>query len=227
MRNITFLFLLLMTFPIIGKSQTVIKMKSEGGVSIIPCKVNGLNLNFIFDTGAGDVSISLTEASFMLKNGYLEKNDIIGTSNYLDANGNISEGININLREIEIGGLKIKNVKASIVKNLKAPLLLGQSALSKLGRFQIDLDSNTLTILNEKGTYNYSKNSKNNDQVVDTTNKLKIDPNNESEYFEQGVSKYNLDDYQGAIIEFSKVIEINSTNDQAYYNRGLSKASLE
>ena len=55
-------------------------MKREGGVSIIPCKVNGLNLNFIFDTGASNVSISLTEASFMLKNGYLEEGDIIGTS---------------------------------------------------------------------------------------------------------------------------------------------------
>jgi predicted aspartyl protease len=43
-------------------SQTVIQMKREGGVSIIPCKVNGLQLSFIFDTGASDVSISLTEA---------------------------------------------------------------------------------------------------------------------------------------------------------------------
>lgn len=88
MRNIICSFFLFMTSPIVGKTQTIIKMKSEGGVSIIPCKVNGLNLNFIFDTGASDVSLSLTEASFMLKNGYLDSNDIIGTSDYLDANGN-------------------------------------------------------------------------------------------------------------------------------------------
>lgn len=43
-------------------SQTVIQMKRQGGVSIIPCKVNGLQLSFIFDTGASDVTISLTEA---------------------------------------------------------------------------------------------------------------------------------------------------------------------
>ena len=150
MWNIILLLLLLMGSPNIGQSQTVIKMKSEGGVSIIPCKVNGLNLNFIFDTGASDVSISLTEASFMLKNGYLDTNDIIGTSNYLDANGNISEGVIINLKEIEIAGLKLSNVKATIIKNIKAPLLLGQSAINKLGKIQIDLASNTLTILNGK-----------------------------------------------------------------------------
>ena len=57
-------------------------MKRKGGVSIIPCKVNGSPLSFIFDTGAADVTISLTEESFMFKNGYLTKNDIIGTSNY-------------------------------------------------------------------------------------------------------------------------------------------------
>ncbi len=98
-------------------------MKKEGGVSIVPCKINGLNLSFIFDTGASDVTISLTEASFMLKNGYLTKEDIIGSEKYLDATGNISEGITINIREIEIEGLVLQNVKASIVKTLGAPLL--------------------------------------------------------------------------------------------------------
>jgi clan AA aspartic protease (TIGR02281 family) len=122
-------------------------MKREGGVSIIPCKVNGLNLSFIFDTGASDVTISLTEASFMLKNGYLNKEDIFGTTKYSDANGNISEGIIINLKEIEISGLKLYNVRAAIVNNLDAPLLLGQSALSKLGKIQLDLGTNTLTII--------------------------------------------------------------------------------
>ena len=135
-------------------SQTVIQMKKEGGVSIIPCKVNGLSLSFIFDTGASEVTLSLTEAKFMLKNGYLSKNDILGTSKYSDANGDISEGININIREIEIQGLKLYNVKAAIVKNMEAPLLLGQTAISKLGVFQLDLISNTLTILSNSSSKN-------------------------------------------------------------------------
>lgn len=131
-----------------SQAQKVIKMQSEGGVSIIPCKVNGLNLKFVFDTGASNVSISLTEALFMLKNDYLSSDDIIGKEKYKDANGAISEGVKINLKEIEIEGIKIYNVEASIVKNQKAPLLLGQSAISKLGQIQIDLRNNTLTISN-------------------------------------------------------------------------------
>lgn len=147
-RLIAAILLLQITLPVF--SQLVIQMKREGGVSIVPCKVNGLNLSFIFDTGASDVTISLTEASFMLKNGYLRKEDIIGSEKYLDASGNITEGITINLREIEIEGLKLFNVKASIVKSLEAPLLLGQSALNKLGTVYLDLNKNQLTIANYK-----------------------------------------------------------------------------
>ncbi|GEM_PF-2120890 len=151
--SILMTFLLLLT--LMGNSQTVIKMKRDGGVSVIPCKVNGLNLNFIFDTGASSVSLSMTEASFMLKNDYLSYDDIIDSQKYLDAQGNISEGIRINLKEIEIGGKKLYNVEASIVKNQIAPLLLGQSAISKLGKIQLDLESNTLTILDGKRVYDY------------------------------------------------------------------------
>ncbi|MBC7525280.1 MAG: hypothetical protein H7239_12685 [Flavobacterium sp.] len=48
-------------------------MERKGGVSIVPCKVNKLNLSFVFDTGASDVTISMTEALFMLKNIFLKE----------------------------------------------------------------------------------------------------------------------------------------------------------
>jgi clan AA aspartic protease (TIGR02281 family) len=142
-----------------GYSQTKIQMKREGEVSVIPCKVNGLVLNLIFDTGASDVSLSNVEALFMLKNGYLTIDDILGSTNYMDASGNINEGVSLNLKEIEIAGLKLYNVKASIVKNNLAPLLLGQSAISKLGGIQLDLNNNTLIILNgQDNTFDFSGN---------------------------------------------------------------------
>jgi clan AA aspartic protease (TIGR02281 family) len=156
MRTISLLLFLLLCQSAIGFSQTVIQMKKEGGVSVIPCKVNGLNLSFVFDTGAADVSISMTEALFMLKNDYLSKDDIKGTNKYSDATGGISEGIVINLKEIDIAGFKLYNVAASIVKNSEAPLLLGQSAIKRLGKFQLDLVANTLTITGTKNTYDAS-----------------------------------------------------------------------
>ncbi len=133
-----------------GTSNTskVIHMnKMPGGTYEIPCKVNGLALKFIFDTGASDVSISLTEALFMLKNDYLSEDDIIGTQYYSIANGEIAEGTTIRIRKLEFGGLTLYNADASIIHELEAPLLLGQSAISRLGKIQIDPANSTLTII--------------------------------------------------------------------------------
>ncbi len=130
------------------KSGNVVQMiKNYGGTFTIPCKINNLALKFIFDTGASDVSISLTEALFMFKNGYLTKEDITGKEYYSIANGDITEGTTINIKKLEFGNFTLYNVKASISNELKAPLLLGQSALSKLGKVIIDFDLGTLTII--------------------------------------------------------------------------------
>ena len=126
-------------------AQTRILMENEGnGVYTIPCKVNGMPLKFIFDTGASDVVISLSEAVFMLKNGFLKSEDILGTSHSKIANGQITENTKIILREIEIRGLKLYDVTAIVMHEMSAPLLLGQSAIQKLGKIQ--LNGNELTI---------------------------------------------------------------------------------
>lgn len=137
-------------------------MIKEGGIYTVPCKVNGLPLKFIFDTGASDVSISLTEALFMLKNGYLKKEDIGESVYYSIANGDVAKGTKLNIKEIEFAGLKLHNIEASIVHETEAPLLLGQSVISKLGKIQ--LEGNILTILTkEQNTYDYSNSYVNNE----------------------------------------------------------------
>jgi clan AA aspartic protease (TIGR02281 family) len=133
-------------------AQTSILMEKTGGVYKIPCKVNGLDLKFIFDTGASDVSLSLAESIFMLKNGYISENDFLGTEYYRIANGDIQEGTKVNLKVLEVGGQKIYNVQASISHSLNAPLLFGQSALQRFGKFSIDYSTNILSLgVNKNG----------------------------------------------------------------------------
>jgi clan AA aspartic protease (TIGR02281 family) len=135
------------------ESQTVsIPMKvSGGGTYEVPCKINELKLNLIFDTGASDITISKTEAEFMLKNDYLNKNDITGTSSYMIANGDIEIGTTIVFRKVDFGGLILKNVKATVIENKNAPLLFGQSALSKYGKITIDNEKKIITITTKTG----------------------------------------------------------------------------
>lgn len=154
MKKIAFASFFLIALSLALKSQVRIQMQNEGGVYTTPCIVNGLKLKFIFDTGASNVSISLSEAVFMLKNGYLEESDIRGSSYSQIANGDIIENTTINLREIEIGGIKIYDVEASIIHEASAPLLLGQSAIKKLGRIQIEGDEIIILEHNNKMDWN-------------------------------------------------------------------------
>lgn len=118
----------------------------EGEMCKVGCKVNGLPLHFVFDTGASSVSISTVEATFMLKNGYLSREDVRGRQNYMTADGNIGEGVVVNLRRIELGTLVLEDVAATVVGSQNAPLLLGQSVLGRLGKIEIDNERQALRI---------------------------------------------------------------------------------
>ncbi len=103
-------------------------------------------MSFVFDTGASLISISNVEANFLLKQGRLSKEDILGEVNFSDANGDISVGTIINLREVTLGNRVLKNVQASVVDNSVAPLLFGQSALAQFGKVSIDYKRQLLII---------------------------------------------------------------------------------
>lgn len=131
------------------KEETVTEIavkRNPGGTFEIPCDINGLALQMVFDTGASDVTISSVEADFMFKNGYLSEKDIKGKTYYQIANGQINEGTTITLREVKIGDAVLHNVDASVVKSQRAPLLLGQSAMERFGAITIDNQNNKLII---------------------------------------------------------------------------------
>lgn len=129
---------------------TNIPFNHRNGVNEVKCTVNGLPLYFIFDTGASDITISSVEAAFMLKNGYLSDKDVIGSKAYRTASGDIVAGTVVNLKKITIGEVELENVHASVVKGQTAPLLLGQSALGKLGKIEIDNHQQAIRITYSK-----------------------------------------------------------------------------
>ena len=129
-----------------GTTTEVAMIKKYSGTYEVPCQVNGLPLKMIFDTGASDVTISAVEASFMLKNGYLNEEDVKGRKNYMTADGDIHEGTILRLKEVKLGDAVLKNIEASVVHCQRAPLLLGQSVLEKFGTITIDNVNSKLLI---------------------------------------------------------------------------------
>ncbi len=133
-----FLTLLLLVFTFSVMAQEYIPMKREpSGIYTIPCEVNGLKLRFVLDTGASTITLSLTEAVFMYKNGYIQDADIIGKTHVTLADGSIQENDKVKLKTVKIGSVILKDIIATIVNNTKAPLLLGQTVLSKIGTWTI------------------------------------------------------------------------------------------
>lgn len=124
--------------------KTSVKMIKKNGVYEVPVEINGVNMFFIFDTGASDIIISLTESTFLYKQGTLTDDDFLGTQQYQIADGSISEGTVINLKTVKIGNRTLTNVKASVVHNMQAPLLFGQSALSQFGKVTIDYNKDEI-----------------------------------------------------------------------------------
>ncbi len=125
---------------------TEVPFTKEYGVCHVECTINTLPLYFIFDTGAATISLSKVEADFMMKNGYLTGKDVVGSEYFSTATGSVSVGTMINLRTVEFGGLLLENVQASVVANKRAPLLLGQSVLGRLGKIEIDNNALLLRI---------------------------------------------------------------------------------
>lgn len=93
----------------------------------------------IFDTGASYTQITVNEANYLYNEKVLTADDILGTEKFGDANGDISVNMVVNLRRLELGDkLVVTDVKATVVENADAPLLLGQTVLKALPEYTID-----------------------------------------------------------------------------------------
>lgn len=154
--TLTFFFIYLVG----SYGQSVIQLEKDGGVFKVPCVVNGLKLKLIFDTGASNVCISQSVALMMLENDYLSANDIKGTAQSQVADGRIVDHTKINLRKIQIGDKVLTNIEAVVIHGQTAPLLLGQSALKRLGRYSISGDKLILGTESPKSKLNQKNNKK-------------------------------------------------------------------
>lgn len=138
------------------QNSNIVKFKSiKYGVFTVPVDINGLNLDFIFDTGATETMITEDLLTVMIRNNKITEDDILEGSSFKTADGNINDAVRFKIRNLTIGNLNLKNVNASIINLdtykslgsiLNKPLLLGQNVIRQLGKFEIDYYNETITI---------------------------------------------------------------------------------
>lgn len=115
-----------------GNVQGISYRANERGHYVIKARVNGVVINFLLDTGASDVSLTLRDAE---KIGY-DLDHLKFTRTYVTANGT-TKGAVINIREIEIGPIKLNNIDSSVMKINMGHSLLGMTFLKRLSGYEV------------------------------------------------------------------------------------------
>lgn len=128
-------------------SSSEVPLIESGGVYEVPVLVNGvLKINFIIDSGASDVAISPDVALTLVRTGTITDADWLPGANYRFADGSMAKSERFKLRTLRIGNRTLKSVSCSIGNSIHAPMLLGQSALKKLGGYRVDYRNGRLIL---------------------------------------------------------------------------------
>ena len=121
-------------------------MEKEGGVYVVPVRLNGaLTLNAVIDSGASDVSIPSDVVSTLIRTKTLSEEDFLGVEIYVLADGTKVPSPRFRIRTLKVGNKTLENVTASVA-SAKAGILLGQSFLSGFKSWSIDNDRHVLIL---------------------------------------------------------------------------------
>jgi hypothetical protein len=151
----------------IPEGKLGIELKKQGGVYLIKGNItrDGYNhtYDFVFDTGASLVSVPFSVLKLLHQQNIVTDADFNEKISLQTASGDVVSGMTFNIKELEFKTtddkwIKLYNVEAVvktdqlILESLglaaEPPILLGQSAISKLKRFELDYEQNLLLINN-------------------------------------------------------------------------------
>ena len=119
-----------------------VPFSSQGGVKYVTVKVNGLTTDMIFDTGCSITLLSMHEAQQLASRGLLTKEDYVGKSKSVIADGSVVEDAIYKLSTLEITGgtepIICRDVTVQVSSNAEAPVLLGNGVLDRVASYTID-----------------------------------------------------------------------------------------
>jgi clan AA aspartic protease (TIGR02281 family) len=128
-----------------SKKVGKIKLNDKNGTFIVDVKFKSLNVPFILDSGAAEISISSTLEKQLLTNGTITKDNYLSDGLYRVADGRIVSQRRVLIKKITVGNFTVRNVSASIGSE-DTPLLLGKNFLDKFNSWSIDNSEKTLEL---------------------------------------------------------------------------------
>jgi len=127
------------------KTNNIINLSTENGQKYIYASINGNSKKFLLDTGASDILIPQTFLNQLRRSGYLSKTiHFKFNKNYMTASGAFVQAEVWNVPVLQVGKFKIYNVEVASMN--EGSYLFGMSAIEKLGKVSIDLQSSRIVI---------------------------------------------------------------------------------
>jgi predicted aspartyl protease len=115
-----------------------VALEASHGTLYVPVRVNdAIDLKFVVDSGASDVSIPDDVFRTLVRQGSIRRSDYLGARIFVLADGAHVPSQTFVLRSLKVGGREIRDVTAS-VSNAHGTLLLGQSFLRRFKSWSID-----------------------------------------------------------------------------------------
>jgi predicted aspartyl protease len=123
-----------------------VQMVQEGGVYKVPVRINNvIDLNFIVDSGAADVSIPRDVVLTLIRTGTITVSDFIGAQTYTLADGSTTSSPTFHIRSLKVGDTVLQDVTGSVADQ-RGDLLLGQSFLSRFKSVSFNNTTHTLVL---------------------------------------------------------------------------------
>jgi clan AA aspartic protease (TIGR02281 family) len=124
--------------PATAYSGGEVALQRRGGTYVVPVEINGQPaIDFHIDSGAADVSVPAYLFQQMKAAGSLRPEDMLGSETYTLANGASIKAETFRIRQLKVGSIELKDVRAS-VSQYAGPPLLGMSFLGRFSSWSVD-----------------------------------------------------------------------------------------
>lgn len=120
-----------------GRGSRIVLTESSGGHFMTPGQINGRAVQFMVDTGATGIAMSMQDAE---RAGINYKN---GQAVQMSTANGVTQGFRLKLDSVRVGDVEVFDVDAVVVPMAMPFVLLGNSFLS---RFQMKRDNNVMTL---------------------------------------------------------------------------------
>lgn len=142
---------LFFTHVMAQQHQIPFKVNPQNNLMVVKGTINDNYIrNFFWDTGASVIVINEGLFNAMIKNGDIDKSDVVGKTTTSLADGRTVDAIVVKLKSFTIGNFTANNIETLVLPGNSSDFLIGQNIFQKFGAITIDYNKE-LILLNSSG----------------------------------------------------------------------------